>query len=61
MINKSKKLNNVKYEIRGKVLDECMKLENKGIKVLKLNIGNPGVFKFSAPKKILNHMKKKLI
>lgn len=60
MINKSKKLNNVKYEIRGKVLDECMKLENKGIKVLKLNIGNPGVFKFSAPKKILNHMKKKL-
>ena len=60
MINKSKRLNNVKYEIRGKVLDESKKLENKGIHILKLNIGNPGAFNFSAPKKILNYMKRNL-
>ena len=60
MINKSKRLNNVKYEIRGKVLEEAKKLEDEGINILKLNIGNPAVFKFSAPKKILKHMKKKI-
>ena len=60
MINKSKRLDNVKYEIRGKVLEEAEKLEAKGVNILKLNIGNPGVFNFSAPKRILKHMKKKL-
>ena len=59
-INKSNRLNNVKYEIRGKVLEEAKKLEEQGINILKLNIGNPGAFNFSAPKKILNYMKRNL-
>ena len=59
-INKAERLNNVKYEIRGKVLDVAKELENKGINILKLNIGNPGAFNFNVPKKILNYMKKNL-
>ena len=51
---------NVKYEIRGKSLEEAKKLEDRGIKVLKLNIGNPAAFNFSASKKLLKSMKKNL-
>lgn len=60
-INRSKRLMSVKYEIRGKVLDEAKKLEEKGIKVLKLNIGNPKVFDFSCPVEIIENMKNNLM
>lgn len=46
---KSKKLDNVCYDIRGPVMDEAMRMEARGAKVLKLNIGNPAPFGFSAP------------
>ena len=59
-INRSKRLMSVKYEIRGKVLDETKKLEEKGINVLKLNIGNPKVFDFSCPTEIIENMKNNL-
>ena len=59
-INRSRRLMSVKYEIRGKVLDEAKKLEEHGIDVLKLNIGNPKVFDFSCPKKIIDDMKNNL-
>lgn len=39
--NKSDKLNNVRYEIRGRVLEEAEKLEMEGTHIIKLNIGNP--------------------
>lgn len=43
-IEKSSKLENVCYDIRGPVLKEAKRLEEEGNKVLKLNIGNPAPF-----------------
>ncbi len=57
MIKKSRKLENVNYAIRGTLMEEANKLEESGQKILKLNIGNPAVFNFSAPKYILEGMK----
>lgn len=53
LINKSSKLDNVCYDIRGPVLKEAKRLEEEGNKVLKLNIGNPAPFGFEAPDEIL--------
>jgi alanine-synthesizing transaminase len=55
-IEKSSKLNNVCYDIRGPVLKEAKKLEDEGFKVIKLNIGNPAAFGFNAPDEILHDM-----
>ncbi len=52
-INKSSKLKNVCYEIRGQVAQEARRLEDDGHKILKLNIGNPAPFGFEAPEDIL--------
>ncbi len=52
-IEKSSKLDNVCYDIRGSVLKEAKRLEEEGHKVLKLNIGNPAPFGFDAPDEIL--------
>ena len=48
-LTKSNKLNGVYYDIRGPVLDQAKKMEDEGLKVLKLNIGNPAVFGFDMP------------
>jgi alanine-synthesizing transaminase len=53
MINKSKKLKGVCYDIRGPVLDAASRLEDQGNKILKLNIGNPAAFGFTAPDDIV--------
>jgi alanine-synthesizing transaminase len=53
-VNKSVKLNNVCYDIRGPVLKEAKRLEAEGFRILKLNIGNPGAFGFNAPDEILH-------
>lgn len=45
----STKLANVCYEIRGPVLDEAMRLEAAGHRILKLNTGNPAAFGFECP------------
>ena len=52
-INKSSKLKNVCYEIRGQIATEARRLEDEGHKILKLNIGNPAPFGFEAPDDIL--------
>jgi len=52
-VEKSSKLENVCYDIRGPVLKEAKRLEEEGNKVLKLNIGNPAPFGFDAPDEIL--------
>lgn len=52
-IEKSHKLDNVCYEIRGPVLAEAHRLEEEGHRILKLNIGNPAPFGFEAPEEIL--------
>jgi alanine-synthesizing transaminase len=55
-IEKSSKLDNVCYDIRGPVLKEAKRIEEEGFRVIKLNIGNPGAFGFNTPDEILNDM-----
>ncbi len=52
-IYKSKKLDNVCYDIRGPVLKEANRLERQGYKILRLNIGNPAPFGFDTPTEII--------
>jgi len=52
-INKSNKLKGVCYDIRGPVLDAAKRIEDSGVTVLKLNIGNPAAFGFEAPDDIV--------
>lgn len=55
-IYKSDKLANVRYEIRGPVLDRARQLEEEGLKIIKLNIGNLAVFGFQPPDEIVQDM-----
>ena len=52
-IVQSKKLQNVRYDVRGPILVEAQRLEAEGHKILKLNIGNTAPFGFDAPEAIL--------
>ncbi len=58
--DKSVKLNNVCYDIRGPVMDEANRMIRNGENVLKLNIGNPAPFGFRAPDEIVNVMMENL-
>jgi alanine-synthesizing transaminase len=51
-ILKSEKLNDVCYDIRGPVLELAQRMEEEGHKIIKLNIGNVGVFGFDPPEEI---------
>jgi alanine-synthesizing transaminase len=53
---KSTKLANVLYDIRGPIMDAAREMEEEGHKVIKLNIGNLGVFGFDAPEEIQQDM-----
>lgn len=53
-IKKSQKLENVCYDIRGPVLDHANRLEEEGLRILKLNIGNPAPFGLDAPDEIIH-------
>ena len=55
-IQKSTKLERVGYDIRGPVLEEAQRMQAKGIKILKLNTGNPGEFGFDAPNEIIRDL-----
>jgi len=55
-IQKSKKLADVCYDIRGPVLDKARQMEEEGHKIIKLNIGNLAVFGFDAPDEIVHDM-----
>ena len=54
--DKSRKLDNVCYDIRGPVMDEANKMIANGVNILNLNIGNPAPFKFTAPDEIVHDM-----
>lgn len=58
---KSDKLNNVCYDIRGPVLELASKMEDEGQKIIKLNIGNVGVFGFDPPEEIQQDMIRNLV
>jgi alanine-synthesizing transaminase len=55
-IQKSKKLADVCYDIRGPVLDKARQMEEEGHKIIKLNIGNLAVFGFDPPDEIVHDM-----
>lgn len=57
---KSSKLDNVCYDIRGPVMDEANRMIAQGEKILKLNIGNPAPFGFRAPDAVIEKMKEML-
>lgn len=60
IFEKSHKLDNVCYDIRGPVMDEADRMEAQGETILKLNIGNPAYFGFEAPQNILDLMESNL-
>ncbi len=49
IIQTSKTLADVKYEIRGQLAHRAGELERQGYEILSLNIGNPGLFGFRTP------------
>lgn len=55
-IEKSHKLDNVCYDIRGPVMEEAARMEEEGISLIKLNIGNLAPFGFRAPDEIVHDM-----
>ena len=55
-IQKSAKLANVCYDIRGPIMDRARQMEEDGQKIIKLNIGNLAVFGFDAPEEIQQDM-----
>lgn len=56
VFEKSHKLDHVCYDIRGPVMDEADRMIANGVKILKLNIGNPAPFHFTAPDEIIQDM-----
>ena len=55
-IQKSTKLANVCYDIRGPVMDCARQMEEEGHKIIKLNIGNLAPFGFDSPEEIQQDM-----
>ena len=57
IFTKANKLEHVLYDVRGPVVDEAARMEEEGLKILKLNIGNPAPFGFSAPEEVIQDMR----
>lgn len=53
LLQKSAKLSNVCYDIRGPVLARAKQMEDEGQRIIKLNIGNPAPFGFEAPEELV--------
>lgn len=48
-ITPSSRLHSVRYDIRGALNARAIELEQQGHRIIKLNIGNPGLFGFEVP------------
>ena len=55
-IQKSSKLNNVTYDVRGPLLDEAARMAADGKEIIKLNIGNPAPFGYRTPDAVLRSL-----
>ena len=55
-IQKSAKLANVLYDVRGPIVEVAKQMEDEGQKIIKLNIGNLAPFGFDAPEEIQQDM-----
>jgi alanine-synthesizing transaminase len=49
IVEPSRALTGVKYEIRGRLARRALELERMGYEVIALNIGNPGLYGFRTP------------
>lgn len=58
---KSSKLDNVLYDVRGPVVDEANRMEEQGMNILKLNIGNPAPFGFRAPEEVIQDIRDNIV
>ena len=56
VFEKSNKLENVCYDVRGTVVEEANRMIANNMEILKLNIGNPAPFGFDAPEEIIQDM-----
>ena len=59
-IQKSSKLANVLYDVRGPIVDAARQMEDEGQKIIKLNIGNLAPFGFEPPEEIVEDMVRNL-
>ncbi|MCL2707778.1 MAG: pyridoxal phosphate-dependent aminotransferase [Defluviitaleaceae bacterium] len=48
-VNKSSRLDNVRYDIRGRLSVEAEEMQAQGVEIIKLNTGNPAAFGFPPP------------
>ncbi len=55
-IQKSSKLADVLYDIRGPIMERARQMEEEGQKLIKLNIGNLAAFGFDAPEEVQRDM-----
>ena len=61
LFEKANKLEHVLYDVRGPVVDEANRMEEQGLKILKLNIGNPAPFGFTAPEEVIQDMRTNIV
>lgn len=61
IFNKASKLENVLYDVRGPVVDEAARMEEQGLNILKLNIGNPAPFGFTAPDEVIQDIRANVV
>lgn len=59
-IQKSEKLHNVSYELRGRIAAMADEMEMKGIEILRLNTGNPAIFGFETPKPVVESLRRSM-
>ena len=53
---KSHKLDDVAYDVRGPVVEEANRMQAENVDIINLNIGNPAAFDFFAPNEILQDL-----
>ncbi|MBQ4601048.1 MAG: aminotransferase class I/II-fold pyridoxal phosphate-dependent enzyme [Oscillospiraceae bacterium] len=61
IFEKANKLEHVLYDVRGPVVDEATRMEEQGLNILKLNIGNPAPFGFTAPEEVIQDMRDNIV
>ena len=59
-IQKPSHLANVLYDVRGPIVDAARQMEDEGLKIIKLNIGNLAPFGFEPPEEIVEDMVRNL-
>jgi len=56
VVSQASRLADVRYDIRGPVLQRARELEAQGHEIIKLNIGNPAPFGLFSPDAVLEHV-----